>query len=240
MFTFFTEIQQPDWYFWGTRIGEPVTTITGLAMTVTCALCCYRLRGLTITNRPALYMYYFFIAFGISSLTGAVLGHAFLYKLGNIGKIPGWEMSMVAAFALSQASMLRFFETPDENSLYRAFTWANLAALLTCNLFMLTSMKFVWVEIYTAIGLLLFMSNFEYRLHKKQANAVSILLLKGMIPMIAAVIFIILKFSVGPWLNYFDMSHLFICATIVYFYRALLEQMGAYYTPPLRIDKVQK
>jgi hypothetical protein len=225
MFTFFTKIQQPDIQFWGTRIQEPITTVTGLFMAATCAWCCWQLRERRIRDRPAQYMYLFLVTLGLSSLLGAFLGHAFLYKLGRVWKIPGWELSMIAAFLLSQASMLRFFGENGDSRRYRALTWANGLALFICTLLTVRTLEFVWTEVYMAIGLLLFMSNFEYRLHKKAANSVSVLLLKGMVPMLVSVVLIIVKFSVSPWFNYFDISHLFVCATIVYFYRALVEQM---------------
>ncbi len=223
MFTFFTKIQQPSIELLGLRIDEPITTLTGIFIAATCFYCCYKLRETDLSHPILKFMYYFQLTLGWSSLLGGILGHAFLYKLGMVWKLPGWELAMISAFAMAQASLLRFYGT-ERRQAYKKGTWANAISLTVCSVLSAYTLNFLWVEIYTAIGLLAIMSTVEYRLYKSGDRGVSALLLTGMIPMLISVVFIVVKFSASPWFNYFDISHLFICATVVYFFKALQVQ----------------
>lgn len=223
MFTFFTKVQQPSIELLGLRIDEPITTLTGIFIAVTCFYCCYKLRQTDLSHPVLKFMYYFQLTLGWSSLLGGILGHAFLYKLGLVWKLPGWELAMISAFAMAQASLLRYYGTEKRNA-YKKLTWANALTLTGCSALSAYTLDFFWVEIYTAIGLLAIMSTAEYRLYKSGDRAVSSLLLTGMIPMLISVVFIVVKFSASPWFNYFDISHLFICATVLYFFKALQVQ----------------
>lgn len=220
---FFSPAAQPSVELLDITITDPITSVTGLMITVLCGVFCYRMRHFNFKDPILLYMFAFQALLGLSSFFGALFGHAFQHNLGVAWKIPGWQLGMYAAFCIAQATLLRLYGNKEKDR-YRKITRINTLLLCLCAIMNLIQLKLAWVEVYTAIGLVGFMVTGEYMIFKKGAQKISRLMMSAVVPMLFAVTFHLLKCSISIWFNYFDMAHIFMCATAWYFYRAAQEQ----------------
>ncbi len=220
---FFTTAAQPSVEIFGITITDPITSLTGLMIAGICGVFCYKMRHINFKDPILVYMFSFQALLGLSSFFGALFGHAFQHNLGVVWKIPGWQLGMYAAFCIAQATLLRLYGN-KENDRYRKITRINTLLLCLCAVMNLIQLKLAWVEVYTAIGLVGMMVTGEYMMFKKGEQKISRLMMSAVIPMLFAVTFHLLKCSISIWFNYFDIAHIFMCATAWYFYKAAQQQ----------------
>ena len=216
MFDLFSNLPQPDIYLWGYQINEPVTALTGLFITFFCIYAYRQLNGTGVLTKEARWMLFFFLFLGSSNLFGSLAGHAFKEQLGLAWKAPGWTLGMVAVFIVGQVSVWRYTAlNPGKTG--QVISFFNMAAMLSLAWMSVTQLNFKLVEMYSAVGLLLVMLPLEIWLFRKGEKEVSYWMMMALIPAVVAVLLHILKFSVSKWLNYFDIGHLLLCITVIFF-----------------------
>lgn len=160
-------------------------------------------------------MYRWFILLtGLSTLFGGLLGHAFNYHFGFVAKYPSWIISMAAVWLGGQAALIRA-KNILEKKWYRVLTVFNLVELVALLVITLSQGKFIFVEIHSAIGLLLLVFIPELNLYRRFHSHISYGLMLGIVSLMGAVLFHVLKISVTQWFTFFDFGHLFMALCLV-------------------------
>lgn len=203
-------IIQPDIYFHGLRIAEPVTTLTALLISVICWYAWRRVRRSTPKNFVTMLIRAFFLLMGLATLWGGIVGHAFLYRFSFAWKIPGWVLSMVSIAALERAAILH--AKPLMPPFWgRFFSIMNFVELTIFLYLALSTLNFHFVEIHAGYGLLVVVGMFEgYVFRKKHDPGSRLLLLAIPLAAIAAAAHLA-KFSFSVWFTFFDIGHVLMC-----------------------------
>lgn len=204
---------QPDIILWGLRLGEPVIAITGLLVSVVCFYAWFQLGRFHPKTDALKLTRIFFLLTGISTVIGSFVGHIFLYALPFEFKLPGWMLSMIAVSALEQVSIVKAKTLLGEQR-SKALFYLNIIELIVALWFVSTTLWFPVVEIHSAFGFLLIVLPLEIMLWAKLRTKASLEMLWGILWLIAAVLAHILKISFGVWFSYFDIAHLFMCASM--------------------------
>ena len=212
-------VLQPDVYWDGLRIQEPVVAATSLLVTAVCWYAAWRLGHTAPTNHVTRWLRLFFVLMGCSTLTGGLLGHAFLYRLDKTWKLPSWILSMAAVAALGQAAIghARHLLAP---AVARALAALNGLFLVVCLYLAVDTLFFPFVEMHAGFGLLLIMGSCEFYIYRKNGDPGSRLMLLSILPLVAAVAVHIAKFSPHMWFIYFDVGHVLMCLSILLMLRA--------------------
>ena len=226
MFDFFTITPQPDISLFGTTINEPVTALTGLLITLACWIAYRNLDRSSIELWPARLMAYFFIFLGLSNLFGSLAGHAFYEKLGLMWKVPGWSMGMIASGLVAQVSIIRWNGFGPVKKSAIALSLANLLLFSGLLYLAIDQLNFKMVELYSVFSLVGIMLPIEIRMYRYDLSGASIWMLKALVPAFIAVLLHILKFSFSPWFNFFDIGHVLLCGTVLYFFRSARVMRG--------------
>jgi hypothetical protein len=211
---------QPDIFIAGLRIQEPIITLTCFVVTAFSFTGFYKTRN--ISYHPAFHYYRIFVLFiGISTLIGAFVGHAFQDNFGIGGKFCTWFTSMVGVTLAQQAAFMRLrgHISKRNYTLLSILVWVQLAVCI-----MVTSImqEFLYVEIHTAIGMLLTVCSIETWLYAKNKSRISLNIIAGITMMIFAVLFHIFKISATSWFTYFDFGHVFMGICLFFFWMSIL------------------
>ena len=202
---------QPDIVLAGLRIGEPVIALTSILVSMVCFYAWVRLKA---EGDDALKLSrIFFLATGISTFIGSLVGHAFLYAFPFAFKLPGWAMGMIAVSALEQAAVVKTRSIIGAKNA-RALFFLNITTLTIGLWFLSATLWFPVVEIHSAFGLLLVVAPLEILLWVKTRAQGSREILLGILLLVGAVVAHILKISFGPWFCFFDVAHLFMAAAM--------------------------
>lgn len=212
-------MQQPSIDLFGILIAEPVTTLTDLLVSLVCFYAFHQLGQLQRKGRIHTFFRYYFLLMGISTLLGGILGHAFQHTLGHSWKLPGWLVSMFSISLLERTSI--FHAKPLLHpTLAKVYQVANLIELAFFFFVVIYTQNFKYIEIHTAFGLIAvsFTLNLFVWWHTKSEGSLYILLailVTGM-----ASFFFTTQFSLSPWFNYLDISHVFMALGAWVFYIA--------------------
>ncbi len=201
---------------WGITVLEPSTVLSSLAITAVCLYAFYRLS--TPGHRMYRHVRYFFLFMGIATAVGGVLGHGFLYLTGQVGKIPGWFASMIAIALFERAAIWHVKPLlPPRAGLLLG--WLNYAELIIFFVLTIVTLNFLVVEIHAFYGLFLMLFLIELYVYKKKKDPGSMNIFIATFWGAVAAGLHALKFSIGPWFNYNDISHLAMATSIWYYYR---------------------
>lgn len=209
---------QPSIYLGNLRIDEPITTLTDLLVSAVCFYAFVRLRQKAGKKIMVMLMLqYFFLFMGIATAIGGLIGHAFLYALSFEWKLPGWLTSMVAVTLAERAVILRSqkFMPP---TIFTFFSWLNIIELLTFMALSFGTLKFIFVEIHTAYGLLVVVGSFSIYLYRKSGDMSSKLYLYAVGLAAISAFFFTSGLGISPWFNHIDISHVFMALSAALFY----------------------
>jgi len=207
---------QPDIYISGIRIQEPVTVLTDFLVAAVCFYAFFKLRKSGRKERPIFYFKYFFLAMGLSTFFGALLGHAFLYKLGFVWKTPAWVTGMCSVFFIERAAIMQARSIMNQR-VSKFFSFMNVMELCTFLFLALYFLNFFFVDIHASYGLLVVFV-FECFIYIKKKDPGSLMMMFAIgVSTLAAVVHMS-KFSIHTWFNYFDLSHVFMAAGSYLFY----------------------
>ena len=205
----------------GTRVLEPMTTLTDLLVA---AVCYYAFIRLLKINRPDLhfkYMNWFFLTMGIATTFGGLIGHGFLYLFSFAWKLPGWLTSMLSISLLERAS-IEYAKPLIKPKLRKFLDWANLLELTTFMVLTFSTLNFRYVEIHSAFGLLVVNTPLHlYVYYKTRSKGSRTMLIAIGFAMLSALVFMN-EISIHKWFNYLDLSHTIMAVGAYFFYRAAL------------------
>jgi hypothetical protein len=210
----------PYMHLYGIKILEPFTVLTNLFIAVACFYA-YRnlhIKGLTQTA-PHRLMKLFFLLMGISTIVGGVVGHAFLYKTGMYGKIPGWYIGMAAVAVFERAAIIHSRPLMNKN-IGQFFSWFNYAEILTFMILSLITLRFTFVIMHAMYGLLVVVFCFELYVYSKTKDAALKHIFYATAWGVAALICHSMQLNIHYWFNYNDVSHLAMIASILHYYKA--------------------
>ncbi len=176
-------------------------------------------------TRKLLLWHFYLLAF--STFVGGVLGHGFLYALGMTAKIPSWLTSIASVFAL-ELVVLRLVGAHIPKKFYLFAAALASALALSTSILSIWSMKFLWVGVHTAFGLLFIVGGFGFvMIGKKLFTQVFVYFWLGIgFSALAALIFV-LKIAPMNWFNHLDLSHLILGLATSFFYLGAKELLKA-------------
>ena len=220
MVTDFSNIPHVEWF--GVTILEPTTVLTNLVMA---AACFYAYRDLKkkklTTTRTQLFISYFFLLIGIATITGGVIGHAFLYVTGLYGKIPGWYIGM-AGIAVFERAAIAHGSPYMNKKVGQFFSVLNYVEILTFMTLSIIKVNFLFVMMHCFYGLFIVVFCFEAFVYRKTKDPsfkyTAIATVFGFL----AVFCHLFKLSINKWFNYNDISHLAMTAAVIFYYKAAL------------------
>jgi hypothetical protein len=222
----YTANPQPDIVLGGIRLGEPVIALTGMLVALASLYCVRMLRRAGDAHSVRMGRV-FFVLTGVSCALGSLFGHVFLYALPFTWKLPGWIVGMVGVSALQQVALLRYRDIHGPFA-GRGLFYANIALLVVGLWLVSTTLWFPVVEIHAATGFLGMVLPLEWYRLGKLPNGGSQFMLKGICALVVAVIFHILKWSLGPWFCYFDIGHVFMAVALYFFATGISRGVGEY------------
>lgn len=159
---------------------------------------------------------------GLATLIGGIVGHAFLYAFSWEWKLPGWVISMVAVMFVERAS-IEHTRILLNQRIIRILKVINIVELALFLFLVFYYLKFIFVEIHLAYGMLVVVASLELLLFFKARNPASKNMVIGVALVgIAAYVFMG-KVIIHEWFNHMVLSHLFLAVASYFFY------MGAKY-----------
>ena len=235
--------EQPSVFLFGLRIDEPVTTITDLMVSFVCFYAFCKLNKIDVKNKVHFYLRYYFLSMGIATAIGGIIGHGFLYlfdvqwespegfinviakifgedllkDVANPWKLPGWLTSMFS-IALVERASIEYARPLINRKVGTFFAWLNIIELLTFVTITFVTLNFFFVEIHSAYGLLIIVLNFNLFVFIKTRKKGSKLFLIAVGFSAVGALFFMNKWGLSPWFNHFDISHIFMTFSAIYFY----------------------
>jgi len=190
---------------WGLQLLEPMALILNLIMSFQSFLYYQKIRAFFASPFSA-YFGKFFLFLSISTFFAA-WSHLFYNYLGLAGKIPGWATSIISISMLEYAMVIYLYS--KGNILLKS-----IIALLMASAFglLIFELKFLWVAIHTALGLVLFLGMpFSFRIIKGEEKAS--FFFWGFISMLMTLPVELIRLNLHPWFQHHEISHVFmICA----------------------------
>ncbi len=235
--------EQPSIFPFGLRIDEPVTTLTDLMVSFVCFYAFYKLNKIEVKNKVHLYLKYYFLSMGVATAVGGIVGHGFLYlfdvqwnppegfvniiarifgedllkDIANPWKLPGWLTSMFS-IALVERAAIEYARPIINKKVGTFFAWLNVIELLTFVTITFATLNFFFVEVHSAYGLLIVVSGFNLVIYLKTKKKGSKLFLIAVGFSAIGALFFMNKWGISPWFNHFDISHIFMTFSAIYFY----------------------
>jgi len=243
--------EQPSIFPFGLRIDEPVTTLTDLLVSFVCFYAFLKLNKIDVKNKVHLYLRYYFLSMGIATAIGGLVGHGFLYlfdtqwqspekiisflgkifgeellkDIANPWKLPGWLTSMFS-IALVERASIEYARPLINKKVGTFFAWLNVIELLTFVTITFATLNFFFVEIHSAYGLLIVVTTFNTIVFIKTRKKGSKLFLIAVGFSAIGALFFMNKWGLGPWFNHFDISHIFMTLSAIFFYTGAREVLS--------------
>nr|WP_294902741.1 hypothetical protein [uncultured Lacibacter sp.] len=213
-------VNMPYANLFGIKVLEPSTVLTNLFISAACFYAYKRMRikGLTQTV-PHRLIALFFLLTGIATILGGVIGHAFLYKTGIYGKIPGWYISMAGVAVFERAAIIHSRPLMNKH-IGQFFSWFNYVEILTFMLLSLITLRFLFVIMHAMYGLLIVVFCFELYVYSKTKDPALKHIFFATLWGLAALLCHAYQLSLHYWFNYNDVSHLAMVASIIHYYKA--------------------
>lgn len=209
--------QQPSVWIWGIKIDEPITTLTDLVVSAVCIYAFLKLTGHYNKSRVKNYLRFYFLGLGIATAIGGIIGHAFMYRFSFYWKLPGWVTSMVSIMLIERASI--DYASPILKPLVGK--WLKRINLLELAVFItitLITLRFTYVEIHSAYGLLLVVTGIHsYILITRHSPASQLFIVAVAFSSIAALIYMN-EIGLSKWFTHSDLSHVFMAISAWFFY----------------------
>ena len=201
---------QPDIWLGNLRVSEPVIAFTGLMIGAVCFYAIRRIARTTADSKVVRYIRAFLLLMMFSTLTGAFIGHAFLYALDFAWKLPSWMLSLASVAALERAAILH--ARPMLKPFWgRFFMGWNTVVFVSFAVILFQTLNFHMVEAHAVLSLLLVTGGMELFVWLRKRDRGSLFLLGNIGIAVLAVSFHLLHFSFCRWFTYFDIAHIFLC-----------------------------
>ena len=217
---------QPDGWLFGIRIAEPVTSATALMVSAVSWYAWRRLRIRAPANPVVRLARGFFLLMALATLSGGLIGHAFLYRVTFAWKVPGWILGMSGIVALERAAIVhaRPLMAPGWG---QVFSVLNVLEFVIVLYLALATLDFRVVEIHAAYGLLVVVGLFEGYVFAKTRDAGSRLILAAILVATVAAAVQVSRFSPSVWFTFLDVGHVLMCVCALVMMRGV-ERMALY------------
>lgn len=209
---------QPSIYIKGIEIAEPVTTLTDLLISAICMYAFVKLQKVSAQHNIHTYLKFYFLSLAIATFLGGIIGHGFFYLFSFAWKLPGWLISMFSIALVERATIL-YGAKLIKPQIAVFFSWLNIVELLLFVTLTFSTLNFFFVEIHTTYGLLIVVNSFSIYTYIKTKSKGSLFFIIAVGFSAAGALFFINKWGVGPWLNHFDISHLWLAGSAWFFYK---------------------
>ena len=199
----------------GLQLQEPSTFITDIILSFGCFILCFKIHKLKKVDNVLFFRFFLFL--GISTFLGA-FGHMLFQYGGKIGKFPSWFFASVATFFFCNAvieDLPSFFD--------RRWKW-----LIWCKGFLLLGLslvfsKFIFIAIDSILSYLVFGGALAVMLWKESREHMKFIVY-GTIVLIPSAFVFILDVNLHSLFNRDDLSHFIILATVILYYKGVLER----------------
>lgn len=209
---------------WGDLlILEPNTFLTDTAMSAICFYLALKLWRGHSKNPFVNWFIAFFVMLGISTFVGG-LGHAFYFYWGTVGKMPGWITGVFAVFCIERA-MISFVYNKKVQKFYQYMS--GIKVLVVFGIFIWLCLNkpvmekpdigFLPIAINTILGTILsagILGLVFYRKHQAPFHYFTY----GVLAMLPAAFFFLMKINVHPWMDKNDVTHILLSVGNVFFY----------------------
>lgn len=213
---------QPDLYFWGIRIQEPMTTLTDVLVTGVCFYAFWKLRNSTSRGKAVFFIRQYFLVMGFATLFGGLVGHGFQYIFGHEGKLLGWVTSMVAVM-LIERSAIEYTINLIPKRWHRFLLRLNIVELVVIMILTIYTLNFKFVEFHAIYGFMVVVFSFHLFTFAKTRDAGSRLILIGIIILVGAMFVFNYPVVLDVWFNHNDLSHVLMAISSWLFLRGALK-----------------
>lgn len=224
----------------GLTILEPMTALTDMLVSVVCFYAFAKLKQRSQTSGYMQLYPYFFLAMGISTLSGAVMTHAFSYIFQNepdilpdaventqwfyllehnYQKLPSWIFNIISVTIFTFAMIYRsekFFGKKIQAILY-SFSILETIAMLSL---MIYKMTFMFAEMHIGISLWIISMPVQIKIWQRHRKREALIIMLATFTTSLTGIVLAPKLSLGKWFNHFDISHVIIAISMYFFYLA--------------------
>jgi hypothetical protein len=214
---------QPPIYILETRIGEPVTALTDIIVSVVCFYAFYKLDKFE-ASKIGTYFRYYFLLLGIATLWGGLITHAFIYRLSQPWKVPGWITSTWAISLLAFAVVRHHKKIISK--IYKLIVGLIVLELLMVMSVIIYTVEFKWAGVHSAFGLFLIVGSLSAYSFSKFKDDGSLWMLYGIgVFLISGVIFAA-KLSINTWFNHVDLTHSLLSLAAYIMYKGISKMMN--------------
>ncbi len=203
----------------GLTIYEPMATLTDLLVSTTCFYAFFVTRKRKRKNKMSQFFKWHFLTMGIATLSGGLMGHAFLYAFGLPWKLPGWLISMISISLLERA----FIAYTVQHVSNKAKLWLKVINNIELLFFMsitIITLNFKFVEIHSGFGILAEIFPLQLYMWFKTKDAA----IKNVFTMVALSALSALIFMnhviIHPWFNHLALSHTLMTIGIFFLLKA--------------------
>jgi len=208
---------QPSIYPFGLRIDEPVTALTDFMVAAVCFYAFAKMRRNPLDSKAQLLLSYYFLLMGIATTLGGLVGHAFFYLFGMPWKLPAWITSMVSIALLERAS-IEYARPLIRPRVGRFFAWLNAFELATFFVIVFATLKFLYVELHSAYGLIVVVTGFHAYIYRRIKHRGSLYFFAAVFCSVLAALSFMIGWGIGPWFTRLDVSHVFMATSIYFMY----------------------
>ena len=224
-----TKITQPDIFLWGLRIQEPTTMLTDLLIAGVCLYAFYQLKRIGPKTKVTKLVRGFMLFMALANIIGGIIGHSFLYLVGEWGKLIGWYVSMFSITYIERASILHAGKLISEK-VVKFFLVANIVELIILVALTTYYIHFRFVEFHSAYGFLVVVMSFHLYTYIKLRDVGSKYYLYAIGTLLVTVVIFEWPVIIHEFFNHKDFAHLFIALSIYLIYKGTL-RLGTYERP---------
>lgn len=220
-----------EWVYTSAEIGgflieEPMTSLTDVVTGVVGVLSFFRLQRLGLNDQAHRWFKRYFLFIGIATLCAGVLGHAIQYIVGFNAKAIGWTWSAIALLCLENSALKYYQKAHGE----KALSWMHVVIIaqfiVYCLLVINPSTRvFTLVKVNSVIGMVLIGLPLFYKYHQKAGTKGSQLTVWAFTASLLPGIVFSSEYSLHPYMNFHDISHLLMAACVYLLYSAC-KQLG--------------
>ncbi|MBW7867713.1 MAG: hypothetical protein H3C31_05245 [Brumimicrobium sp.] len=201
----------------GLCLQEPMALILDWVMAFICFFVFLRLKNHTSDFHR--YWKLFFLFFGLSTFFGG-LGHLFFYYTGNYGKIPSWTFAIISNYYVGKAMLKLNVLSIQKIQLLSKILSVKFLVFMSLMLFvvlMYGKNSFVFSMVDSVLTTLAYCLGLGIY-YKKQGLESFKYIVWAVVLLFPSIFIFVFKINVSLWLNKDDLSHLFMIASLVFFY----------------------
>ena len=209
---------QPSIEVLNIRIDEPITCLTDLFMAAFCFYAFFKIKQQESSGKIKWYFKNYFLALGLATFFGGLLGHAFLYRISPQWKLVSWVFILISV-ALMAHGLLDMAKPLLKPRLSKLLVRLNLLILIIALFFTLWTLAFSAVKFYTIFGMVAIVGSTSFFIFQKTGSrgAVKFIIAVGL-GLVSAFVFSY-GWGLSPWFNHTDISHVILIGSTFIFYK---------------------